>query len=88
MTIESRTAHSQEDRQEIVPAEELFALAINHIPELIALGRTPQVIVIALEAYILARNPRVRVIRTEDSIAMMVDNKLRRIYYAELANTI
>lgn len=83
MTAETRSSVQVSIEQDI-PEPELFDLAIKHLQELFRLKRKPEVIVIALEAFLEDRNRDVIVIKTRDSIAMMVDNRLKRIYAADL----
>ena len=83
-SIETQNLYPKELVVPVLTPEELVPLAEAQLEELRKLNRTPVVIVTALEEFLIHRNPDLTIIKTADSIAIMVGTQLITIYSSVL----
>jgi hypothetical protein len=83
MTAETRSSVPETVEKSTIE-EAIFVLACERLQLMYKERRRPANIVVGIEAFLLSFKKDLIIVKTDDSIAMMVGTKFKRIYYAEL----
>lgn len=83
MTAEARSSVPEAVEKSTIE-EAIFRLATEHLKKKVRNDVPPQNIIVGIESYLLKFRVKITIIKTDDSIAMMVGGHLRRLYSTEI----